>query len=123
MGATQSVRRGYQQSRAPPPQSHPSRRHRRQLRRALRAQSPARRPELNLRVPVHGALDEVHELGHHLWLEPLLDEVRGSPRQVGLQHRRGGQVHSRELRERGVDGVACSRVVDAEARRLLLRVA
>uniref|UniRef100_A0A804RJE2 Uncharacterized protein n=1 Tax=Zea mays TaxID=4577 RepID=A0A804RJE2_MAIZE len=95
-------------------------------------------------VPVHGALDEVHELGHHLRLEPLLAEpvaeaahrgvpaLRGSPRQVGLQqrlggpqHRRRGRVHGRELRERGVDGVACacSRVVGAEARRLLLRVA
>jgi hypothetical protein len=107
-----------------------------------RAQSPARRPELNPRVPVHGALDEVHELGHHLWVEPLIAEpvvevahrgvpaLRGSPRQVGLQqrlggpqHHRCGRVHGRELRERGVDRVACSPVVDAEARRLLLRVA
>jgi hypothetical protein len=110
--------------------------------RTPQAQSPARRPELNPRVPIHGALDEVHELGHHLWLEPLLAEpvveaahrgvptLRGSPRQVGLQerltgsqHRRRGRVHGRELRERGVDDVACSRVVGVEARRLLLRVA
>jgi hypothetical protein len=54
MGATQSIRRGYQQSRAPPPpppppQSRPSRRHRR----VLLAQSPARGSlELN---PPHGA--------------------------------------------------------------------
>jgi hypothetical protein len=54
-------------------------------------------------ILVHGALDEVHELGHHLWLKSLLAEpvveaahrgvlaLRGSPRQVdGI----GGHPHA-----------------------------